>query len=168
MKLIKALAATAFSAALFAPASFAATKTDGTQEYIFSYDQNYSCSLTQGSKGNFAPVGNSGKIKSTVTGMQLTANGVTNISYAASNVSAPSGSVFSMEAGGNGSYGTASGTSTQGMAINAIAGTPSTGAAAPEFSVAFTNGNTPGAYAATVLVTCTYGGGEDLDPATTN
>ena len=166
MKLIKALAATAFSAALFAPASFAATKTDGTQTYTFSYDQNYSCSLTQGTKGDFAAVGNSGKIKATVTGMKLTANGVTNISYAASNVSAPSGSVFSMEAGGNGSYGTASGTASQAMAINSIAETPSNGANAPEFSVQFTNGDTPGAYAATVLVTCTYGGSENLDPAT--
>ena len=167
MKLIKALAATAFSAALFAPASFAATKTDGTQEYIFSYDQNYSCSFTQGTKGAFEEVGNSGKIKATVTGMKLTANGVTNISYAASNVSAPTGSLFSMEAGGEG-YSTVSGTSSQNMGISNISATPSTGADAPEFSVMFTNGDTPGAYAATVLVTCTYGGGEDLDPATTN
>ena len=154
MKLIKALAAAAFSVALFAPSSFAATKTEAETTLTFSHDTNYTCSIATGTQNDFALLTqgqNSGSIKASVENIVITNNGDTDVSFTASGVSAPTGSVFSMEAGG-----------TSGGDGSPIALADVSNGANYELEVLFSNGATPGAYAATVVVTCTYSGDETL------
>ena len=155
MKLIKAVVATAFSVALFAPSSFAATKTEDSKQFTFSHGQNFTCSIADGTQTNLE-LQTSGSDKdsltASVTGLEITNNGPTSVTFASSNVATPSGSDFTMTAGG---------ASKTGGDQNILIENVTTGTSF-DLDVAFSNGATPGSYGAVVTVTCAYTGGESL------
>ena len=158
MKLIKAVVATAFSVALFAPASFAQvspTKTEDSKQFTFSHGQNFTCSIADGTQTNLA-LQTSGPSKdsltASVTGLEITNNGPTSVTFTSSSVSTPSGSDFSMTAGGTTKIG-----GDQNILIESV-----TSGSSYDLDVAFSNGATPGSYGAVVTVTCAYTGGESL------
>ena len=156
MKLIKALAATAFSAALFAPASFAATSTGDSKSFEFTHGQDYSCSISydEADKSDFE-LQTSGSNKDSITAgvddITISNNGATDVTFAASG-SSPSGTVFSMAAGGS------SGDFDTDIVDEAVANGEKY-----DLQVAFTNGATPGSYSATVVVSCVYSGTESFE-----
>ena len=156
MKLIKALAATAFSAALFAPASFAATSSTDSESITFEHGQNYECSIAYASanKSEFelqTTGPNKDSITGGVTGITISNNGATDVTFSASG-SSPVGTAFSMEAaGGEGDFGTD------------ITAEDVADDTAYNLEVAFSNGATPGSYSATVVVSCVYGGEQSFD-----
>ena len=156
MKLIKAVVATAFSVVLFAPASFAQvspTKTEDSKQFSFSHGQNFTCSIADGTQTNLE-LQTSGSDKdsltASVTGLEITNNGPTSVTFASSNVATPSGSDFTMTAGG---------ASKTGGDQNILIENVTTGTSF-DLDVAFSNGATPGSYGAVVTVTCAYTGGE--------
>ena len=156
MKLIKALAATAFSAALFAPASFAATSSTDSESITFEHGQNYECSIAYDSdnKSEFelqTTGPNKDSITGGVEGITISNNGATDVTFSASG-SSPVGTAFSMEAaGGEGGFGTD-------ITAEDVADDTSY-----NLEVAFSNGATPGSYSATVVVSCVYGGEQSFD-----
>jgi len=144
MKLIKALAASAFSAALFAPAAFASTSV----EVDVNHTVSYSCAIGQ-SPSLVTPTYSGNVISASITGVDLTSyNDGTTIEYTAKDVSQPSGD-FVMKAGGNnanGSYSSQSGNS----ATDTLAYTGD----AQTLWVKWTGATDAGQYAATVVATC--------------
>ena len=159
MKLIKAVVATAFSVALFAPASFAQvappTKTEDSKQFSFSHGQNFTCSIADGTQTNLElqDSGNDkGSLTASVTGLAITNNGPTSVTFTSSNVATPTGSAFSMTAGGE----TKTGGDQNILIENVTSGT------IYDLGVAFSNGATPGSYGAVITVTCAYTGGESL------
>ena len=146
MKLIKAFAASAFSAALFAPAAFA---NDPTKvEIPVNHTVSYSCNITQ-TPTLVPPQYSNEEISASITGVGLTyENDDTTIEYSARAVSQPAGS-FVMKAGGTTSAGTYSEYSGNNAADSlAYDGNPQT------LWVKWTGANKAGAYSAIVVATC--------------
>ena len=141
MKLIKALAATAFSFALFAPASFAETSVD----FDFEHSVSYSCSMDGlHSVGDTSLSGD--VISAEVTGIDISSsNSATEIQYDASDVTVPSGSdaAFVMKVSAN-----PNGNGYASSASEAYSGDAQT------LQVKFTGADEAGAYSATVTATC--------------
>ena len=147
MKLIKALAASAFSAALFAPAAFA--NTDPTKvEIPVNHTVSYSCNITQ--NPTLVPPSYSNEvISASITGVGLTYNNDnTTIEYSARAVTQPAGS-FVMKAGGT----TAEGVYSTGSGNSAAASMPFDGNDQTLW-VKWTGANKAGAYSAIVVATC--------------
>ena len=141
MKLIKALAASAFSFALFAPASFAETSVD----FDFEHTVSYSCSM-DGLHSVGATSLSGDVISAEVTGIDISSsNSATEIQYAASDVTVPSGSdaafVMKVSANPNGNGYASSATETY-------------SGDAQTLQVKFTSADEAGDYSATVTATC--------------
>ncbi len=153
MKLIKALAATAFSAALFAPASFAASSSEDSKTFEFTHDANYACSINydEGKKSGFelqTSGKKSGSITAGVEDITITNNGATDVTFSATG-SSPAGTAFSMEAANK-----------TGDFDNAIVAEDAADGTEYDLEVAFSDGATPGSYSSTIVVSCVYGGDE--------
>ena len=136
MKLIKALAASAFSAALFAPASFAATSV----EIPVNHTVSYSCSVDQTPAVSTPEYANN-VISATITDIELDSyNNDTKIQYTATS-SEPSGTFVMKVGSGNGAGGFA-------------ATAESAYSEAQTLQVKWTGATDSGLYSAVVTATC--------------
>ena len=139
MKLIKALAASAFSAALFAPSAFA-----NSAHFDFSHSVDYTCSIPSTySIGTMSEIGGD-VIEATVENIEASANDGSTIQYASSNVVVPDDSVtFTMKAvTGNGNGGTFAALASEEYS------------AAQKLTVRFNSADEAGQYSARVTATC--------------
>ena len=135
MKLIKALAASAFSAALFAPAAFAETSVTIPVNHTVSY----SCSINQSPTVGELSYAND-VISGSITGLALDdSNKATTIQYTATSTQ-PSGSFVMKVGNGNGGTFAAS--------ASASYSNPQT------LQVKWTGASDAGNYAAVVTATC--------------
>ena len=153
MKLIKAAVASAFSVALFAPASFAQvapTQTGHSKEFSFEYGQNYSCSISDATNPGLAMT-NQNALAATVSDITVENNGATSVTFASTSVAHPAESAFEMAVGNK----TAAGEGT--ITYENVSNNTKF-----DLDVEFAKGNTPGVYGAVVTVTCAYTGGETL------
>lgn len=154
MKLIKAAVASAFSVALFAPASFAQvapTQTGHSKEFSFEYGQNYTCSISDATNPGLA-LTNQNALAATVSDITVNNNGATSVTFASTSVDHPTESEFEMKVGNKTATGD-NGTITYEDVSNDTKF---------NLDVEFAKGNTPGVYGAVVTVTCAYTGGETL------
>ena len=145
MKLIKALATAAFSAALFSPVAFASTDSE---TFTFSHDVAFTCSINDSFVVSEVTDAGGGVLTADVTKIKVdSANGTVNLQFAPV-VSKPSGSdaAFAMSWDGA-EYATGT------VTASAVETNKN-----KTLDVKFTDATETGTYSAVVTASCVFGG----------